>query len=119
MSNADGSVADLVTAGDGSRVLCSDDEAAVRSDRDGRVANGLEPLSRQPRINPLHLDSGLIICSECYGSPAQYLIDFEDVCPTCGGCGFHDDPDFIDGDARSFDPHTEFGTHHNRYARGL
>lgn len=97
----------------------SDERASSEPGCDGRLAARLESLSRQPRINPLHLDSGLIICSECYGSPAQYLIDFEDVCPTCGGCGFHDDPDFIDGDARSFDPHTEFGTHHNRYARGL
>lgn len=65
------------------------------------------------------LDSGLIICSECVGDPSQYLIDFEEPCPTCGGCGFHDDPDFFDGDARSFDPHTEFGTYHHRYARGF
>lgn len=41
MSNADGSVADLAPAGDGSRILRSDDEAAIQSDRDGRVENGL------------------------------------------------------------------------------
>lgn len=116
MSNADGSVADLVTAGDGSRVLRSDDEAAIQSDRDGRVANGLETFSRQPSLEQSDLDSGLIICSECAGSPSQYLIDFEEVCPTCGGCGFHDDPDFIDGDTRSFNPHAEFGTYHRVYA---
>jgi len=119
MSNADGSDGDLARADHGSRVLRSDDKTAVQSGRDGRVEARLESLSRQPRINPLHLDSGLIICSECAGSPSQYLIDFEEDCPTCGGCGFHDDPDFIDGDARSFDPHTEFGSHHHRYARGL
>lgn len=116
MPNADGSVADLVTAGDGSRVLRSDDEAAVQSDRDGRVENGLETFSRQPSLEQSDLDRGLIICGECYGSPSQYLIDFEEVCPTCGGCGFHEDPDFIDGDACSFNPHAEFGTYHRVYA---
>ena len=69
----------------------------------------------KPSINPLNLDSGLIICSECAGSPSQYLIDFEETCPTCQGEGFVADPDFIDGDA-GFDPCAEWGTHHRIYS---
>lgn len=116
MSNADGSVGDLARADHGSRVLRSDDKTAVQSGRDGRVEARLESLSRQPSLEQSDLDRGLIICSECVGDPSQYLIDFEEPCPTCGGCGFHDDPDFIDGDTRSFNPHAEFGTYHRVYA---
>ena len=114
MSN--GSVGDLARADHGSRVLRSDDGSTAQSGSDGRVAGRVPLISRQPRINPLHLDSGLIICSECVGDPSQYLIDFEEVCPSCAGTGFHDDPDFIDGDATEFDPRTEYGTY--RVIRG-
>lgn len=64
----------------------------------------------QSRINPLHVERGFLVCGECAGDPHQYLIDVEEACPCCGGRGFIEDPDYIDGDARGFDPHSELGT---------
>lgn len=94
----------------------SDERASSEPGCDGRLAARLETLSRQPRISTLYLDSGLTICSECFGSPNQYLIDFEETCPTCQGEGFVADPDYIDGDAPGFDPRAEWGTHHRTYS---
>lgn len=109
--------ADLAATGCGSGVLRSDDEAAVQPAGNGRVAGRISSVRRQPRIEAEHLDSGFIVCGECSGDPSQYLIDVEEVCPCCGGDGFIDDPDYIDGDARSFNARAEWGTHHRIYSR--
>jgi hypothetical protein len=80
------------------------------------VVDGVRSLPVEP-INRLHLDSGFLICNSCNGAPNQYEIDFEERCPECDGAGFVSDPDYIDGDAREFDPHSEWGTerHHRRH----
>lgn len=116
MSDTHSLAADLDAGRACSGLSRSDERASPEPGCDGRLAARLEPLSRQPSLEQSDLDRGLIICSECVGDPSQYLIDFEEVCPTCGGCGIHDDPDFIDGDTRSFNPHAEFGTYHRIYA---
>ena len=67
-----------------------------------------------PGVRSLAADDGVPfgerLCQECFANPAQYLIDFGCECPTCRGLGHYPDPDFIDGDAVSFDPRREFGT---------
>jgi len=110
--------ADLAAASRRGWILRSDDEAADEPGRDGRVETGLRDLHREPEINPLYLDSGLILCGECQGSPCQYFLDMDEVCSCCDGQGFVADPDFIDGAAQGFNPRSHFGTHHRIYAKG-
>lgn len=116
MSDTHSLAADLDAGRACSGLPRSDERAPSEPGCDGRLAARLEPISRQPRIDPLQLDSGLIICIECAGDPSQYLIDFEIECPACHGIGTVPNPDFIDGDADEFNPHTEFGTYHRVYA---
>ena len=87
----------------------SDEGRAEKPGSHGRMANGVRSVSIQPPLDPLYLEPGFLICGDCDGDPNQYLIDFEEPCP-CGGSGIVADPDFIDGDARGFDPHREYGT---------
>lgn len=85
------------------------------------AAAGRSPASLEARspesINPLHLDSGLMLCGECMGSPNQYELDVGERCSCCNGEGSVADPDYIDGEAQSFDAHLEWGTerHHRRH----
>lgn len=115
MSDTDGSVAPMARTGVRGGVLRGHDEATVQPGCDGRVADGLEALSRQPRSNGIELHNGYVLCDECFGDPSQYLSDFEEICPCCGGRGFLEDPDYVD-ESESFDPRREWGTY--RVIRG-
>ncbi len=101
------------------RLPRSDERRDVQSVSDGRVEDGLCALSRDARLTAnQEADAGFVICHTCHGSPNQYELDCDEVCPECNGDGVVADPDYVDGGAECFDPRSAYGTHHRIYARG-
>lgn len=103
IDDAGSSLADLATGHPRGRLPSGDDGQAVRTERDGRMADG---LSKLPAIE---IPPGERACDECLEDPDQYLADFGVTCPTCLGLGHFPDPDFYDADD-VFDARSEWGS---------
>lgn len=102
-------VGTVASAGAQRRLPGCNDRPAVRSERNARVAHGLDALQDIP--------DNAIRCDECGGDPTQYRIDLECDCPTCLGRGYFIDPDANDA-SDVFDARREFGTMPRLHGRG-